>query len=413
VISLLLGTSASLAGQTFDLAGWSTTAVEAVPDLSGETDLRFRQQLGLSAGLPRGWRVEADGALRYPATGDELLIDVHRLAVLAGRGRGAPRLSAGRLVKFDSRGLLPLDGLVVEGDLTPGAGAQVWLGRLWSPEGLDVDQSFVGGAAIAVHPPGRDGAPSRATTLSLSWMGTETDGRFIHSVTGAANARGPKGGSATADVELRGDAQSDPGVRGGVQAVWAATKAIRISPEVSWEGLEPAGHPVALRTPIEWLAGEGYALGGLGATITSGSFGVQLRGAGVLHDPAGDVEEGGLARIGMGFTAAEGSRLGVFGLGAGVGASLVTGGGVEAAWHPGVVHLSGEAGLFHDRPIGGPAAPIAEVRLRGGTTLFSNDGTDGLTITADLSAGSDRILAQWMRAGLVIGGALGGGANAP
>ena len=45
----LAWTEPAAAGDAVDLAGWSTTAVEARPDLDGDTDLRLRQQLGLSA----------------------------------------------------------------------------------------------------------------------------------------------------------------------------------------------------------------------------------------------------------------------------------------------------------------------------------------------------------------------------
>lgn len=405
---LVLWDLPAAAGDAFDLAGWETTAIEVLPNLGGDTGVRVRQQLGIAAELPADLRVEADGAIRRLAFDeDPLKVDVHRLVVSTGQRRSL-QLTLGRTVLLDPRGWIPLDGVVVEGgDATH---VNAFAGRLWNPEPLDVKASYVGGLGVVVHPPGMDGLPSRASAVSLSWMILGSDGKLANSITAGGSVRGPRGASGSTDVEVRVD-PGETGVRAGIQGTLPVGSSVRFSPELRWEGLSPTGQVVALRTPIEWLAGAGYGVAGLGATFAEGDFVVQARGGAVVHDLEQDAPTyGGQARVGVGLAPAEGPNLGVFALGAGIGSSWVAGGGFEAGWRAEWLRLGAEGGVFRFQPIAGQASPVSELRLRGGTGLGEEDGLD---LSVELSAGSDRLLERWMQGGVVLSGWLGGGQNRP
>lgn len=408
---LVLWEVPAVAGDAFELAGWSTTALEVLPNLAGDTGVRVRQQVGVSADLPANFELRADGALRRLAFvipgADELQLDVHRLVVTTGERRGL-MFTAGRTVLLDPRGFIPLDGLAVEaGDGV--AHVNGFAGRLWNPEPMDVADSLVGGVGVTIRPPGEDGAPSRTTSVGLSAMVLASDGDLSASFTGGGAVRGPRGARGTTDVEVRVDPDAT-NARAGVQAVLPIGNTVRISPELRWEGLSPTGQVVAARTPIEWLAGSGYGVAGLGATWYHGDLFVEARGAAVVHDTATTSTPGAHGRFGVGWRPGEGPQLGLFSLAAGIGSSWVAGAGFEAGYRADRARFVAEGGLFEFQPLSGQATPVSEIRVRGGSGFGRNSGMD---LSVEWSAGSDRLLQRWMQGGVVLSGWLGGGQDRP
>ena len=253
-------TDEARAGDAMTLAVGSTSAIELLPNLYGDVDARFRQRLALTVDLPEHRAFVVDGAIRRLAFDDgRVVLDVHRLAVAAGH-RAGPRLELGRTVKLDPRGLVPLDGLVVEGDLGEGARAQVFAGRLWHPEPLldlaaALPSTWATGVGLTLRPPGVDG-PSRAVALTVGWMGTLSEGVLTNSVAAGASARGPRGATGSADVELRAPLDQEAQARAGAVASLPVGGSLRVGPEVRWEGLDPAG-----RAQLSELAAQATGVG--------------------------------------------------------------------------------------------------------------------------------------------------------
>lgn len=384
------------------LSAWSTTAVEATPDLDGGAWGRVRQRVGLEVAAAEDWRIEADGAVRHPAGGaDAVVVDVHRLA-LDGHGR-AGRLAVGRMVRLDARGWLPLDGVAVDLTGTPYVAPSAWAGRLWSPEPeADPVSTWVGGLGVLVRPPAGEGRASRAVSLGASWMGRLAEGELGHSATTGLAVRGPRGASGVFDAEVGMGAVA--GSRASLRAT-LPVGAFAVGPELRWEGLAPTGQVTALRTPMDWLSGQGYGVAGVAGRWAHGGWSAQASGGAVARPDADG--PGGLGRAAVGWGAGEGPRAGVFGAAAGLGGSWVAGGGVEAGLAAAALDVSVEAGAFRFQPLDGASADVLEARLRAGVPLVPVHRPSGVRLGVEAGAGADRLLERWARAGLVLDGRFG------
>lgn len=405
MIGLLLVSGLARASDAGELSVWSTSAVEAVPFLGGQVAVRAAEHLASRAVLEDGGEFVTDVSFRLPP--DKTLaagVQLHQLALSRRLSWGELRL--GRQLRLDSRGWLPLDGASLDVNASEFFKPTVYAGRLWSPEpGETMVSTWVGGVSLTMRPPDGEGEASRALVFHAGWMERLAAGALSHSLTAGAAFRTPRGGSATADAELRLGEQA--GSRAGLRATAFLGSHLSLSPELRWEDLSPDAEVSGLRTPMDWLGGEGYGAASLAARVGLGDVEITASGGPVLHmDETG---LGGLGRGGLGWEH-DALRLGAFGSGAAVAGSWVAGGGLEGAYRAERLSVRAEAGLFRFQPLSGADATLGEARARLSAPLASAD--DGaLSLALDGAIGADRLLQPWARAALVLEGHLGPGAT--
>ncbi len=401
MIAALALTAAALASDAGELTTWSLSAVEAVPFLRGDVGLRAAQHLGLYAGLDEGGSFSADLSFRAPPGYDASpAFDLQQLLLVHRAEWGSLRV--GRQSRLDLRGWLPIDGVSVDLRSSPFLEPSAFVGRLWSPEpGEDALQTWVGGVGLRLRPPVGGGEASRSVAFDLGWMERLSQAGLSHSLAAGASYRRPRGGSASLDGELRLGA--DPGSRAGVRATAFLGRHLALSPELRWEDLSPDAEISALRTPMDWLGGDGYAVASLAARVSLGGLELSLSGGPVAHQ-----DETGLGALGRGGLSwrGEGLGVGVFGSGAAVDGSWISGGGLSGELEREHLSARAEAGSFWFQPLDGAAQPVVEGRGRLATPLTSSD-QGGLALALDGAAGMGRLLAPWARATLSLEGTLG------
>lgn len=401
--ALLLALGLALAGETGELTTWSTSAVEVLPFLDGGVGVRGSQRLGLEAENDSGVRFGLDLSMNQPPLAlGTASVDLNRLALDVDTGRG--RVRAGRLLLLDSRGWTPIDGAILEMDSSPFFGPRACVGRLWSPE-HDGESSgaTVAGLDLKLRPPTADGEASRAVAFDVGWMARLARGDTSNSLFAGAALRRPRGDNLALDAEIRLGGLN-PGSRAGLRGTAFLGQHLSLSPELRWEDLSPDSQLVGLRTPMDWLGGQGYLASGLAARLDLGPVSVQASGGPSLHrDETG---LGGLGRAGLGWRA-EGAGLGVFGAGAALGGSHLAGGGVEGSFSMDGLSLRAEAASFRLAALDGGEATVGEARARLSAPLGAPREDARLALTLDLSGGSDRQLQRWARGALALEGRLG------
>lgn len=397
---------ASAANDAGQLTTWSTSAVEAVPFLGGEVAVRAAEHIGLRAEMEQGGVFSTDLTFRLPPDKSvPASVSVNQLALEQRTPVGTARL--GRQVRLDPRGWLPVDGLSFDAPVSPFFTPTVFGGRLWTPERVeDVGGTWVAGVNLALRPPDGAGDASRALAFNAGWMGRLGEQGLSHSLVAGAAFRTPRGANATADAELRLGGAA-PGSRAGLRATAILGRHVTLTPELRWEDLSPDGALDGLRTPFDWLGGDGYAAASLATHVGLGPIELVASGGPALHmDETG---LGGLGRASVGWRGGA-LRLAAFGSGAAVSGSWVAGGGLEGGLGAERLSARAEAAVFRFQPLDGGDATIGEARARLGAPLVATSESGSLTLSLDAAVGADRLLAPWARAGLVLEGRLGPGA---
>ncbi len=371
---------------------WTRTGLSGRPDLLGRPSLRAEQQLGGVLPLAGGWTLSGLGSVRDPsAVGASLTGD---LLLLHARWDGpSTAVEGGRFVALDVRGAQHLDGVRVEGG--GDVGLRGWAGRRWHPETWRTGTTLVGGGALTARI-----APGMPGELGVEGRVTE-DGEAQVRPFGALTRRGARGGVATVLVEVAaGDEAGERARLGGDLPVRGG----RLGGALRWEGLAEDLLPVALDTPMAWLAPDGYAAADARALRQRGAWVLDAQGGPVVHPGQG---VGGSGRVGAGLRRVEGATGGVAAVGAGLGAAALAGGvvdlGVRRAGHG----LVADAGCFRLRPSTGPAVTTWEARLTGLVPVRPGRADTALRVRAEAAVGVDRVLAPFGRGGVVLEGALG------
>lgn len=388
---------------------WSWTGVEGLPDLSAESRLRAEEQLRLDLRTPQGWRVDALGAVRERALpGTDPTGDLYRLSLRRDFGSerlGKVSLGLGRQVRAGIQGLQPLDGVVIDAG-EPGLSVTGWAGRLWHPESWEVGDSYVLGAELRGRP-----GDSRAIDAGLGAEARMVDGQAGLRVHGLAAVRDLAGRKATllAEVDPPAIGDGDAALRASLSGRTPLSRNTALSAAARWEGLAPASQPAALTSPMEWLAGEGYGALDLGVQVQEGAWSFGASGAPTLRPSDDEALPGGIGRLWARWQPVEALALGLSSTGAAVGDSWVAGGVAEARLQRDRLGAELEGGAFRLHGISGPTADVWEGRLSADALLFEGDGSGlrDLTLAASAAVGSDRVLASWLRGGLVLRGSFG------
>lgn len=401
--ALLLLALTARADDASALTTWSESAVELTPDLDGGTWGRARQQIQLEAKSGPG-SLDLDAAFQLPPGGQEAAeFEVHQAAYSLRTGYGL--LSVGRQIRLDPRGWLPFDGVAFDAEGTTFVRPAVLAGRLWSVEpGEEGHGTWLGGFGFRIRPPNGKGEASRAVAFTAGWLGRVGDAGLSHDLAAGAGWRNPKGANAALDAELRVGAER--GSRADLRAYLPVGSHLALAPELRWEDLSPVGEVSGLRTPMDWLGGEGYGAASLAFDVNAGDIHFQANGGPVMHrDEAG---LGGLGRGSLGWQG-DGANAAIFGSAAAIGGSWVAGGGLEGGLALDRVDLDATAGLFRFQPLSQAAANVGEVRLRGTTPLIADSDAGALDLSVEVAAGADRLLQPWARAGILLQGRLNDG----
>jgi len=385
------------------LTTWSESAVELTPDLDGGTWGRARQQLQLEAKSGPG-RLDLDAAFQLPpASAEAAEFEVHQLAYSVRTGYGL--LSVGRQIRLDPRGWLPIDGVAFEAEGTSFVRPEVLAGRVWSVEpGDSATRTWLGGFGFRIRPPNGEGEASRAVAFTAGWLGRVDQAGLSHDLAAGAGWRNPKGANAALDGELRLGAEQ--GSRADLRAYLPLGSHLALGPELRWEDLSPVGEVSGLRTPMDWLGGEGYGAAALALKVSAGDLSFQANGGPVMHQD--ETGLGGLGRGALGWQG-EAARAAVFGSAAAIGGSWVAGGGLEGGLALDRLDLDATAGLFRFQPLSQAAANVGELRLRGSTPLIAESELGALDLSVEVAAGADRLLQPWARAGVALQGRLSDG----
>lgn len=393
--------------ETTALRTWSTTAVEAQPDLAGDPRFRFAERFGIVAHLGGGWKLNGIGGFRLRAEPHEQrATDVWR-ASIEHRGENHS-VTVGRFVRVDPRGVQRIDG--IGGVLDDGGTTRwaAWLGRRWHPEALDSTNAWVGGTEVRLH--------GRMESLSLGAEARSVDGDLEPRTWIAAEARSVRGGRASLLVEM-GNAQE---FRGALEGSTVAGKWLDLGMNARWEGLAPAAALDDPRSPIEWLAPAGYGItegtarwrqGDLTATCAAGAT-VRPGQKAYADSPSTALQGGGQGRAALGYKLDDKTDVAGFLASAGLGASWLAGGGAaltraEERWD-----LFADAALWRIVPLDRSPGLIAEVRATGRVDVMDLERADSrhvIAVAGQLAAGRNRQLSPYVRAGLELTARIDGG----
>ena len=423
-----------------------TTALEGLPDQTGDSWARMRHGLALQANLSSRISIIASGQLYYHlgAAGTDSWDEstIQRLSFqYTGRSLS---VRAGRFVHVGTLGLTRVDGFKL--DLHPEGkfGGHVWAGRVGHAEALSPGGDLGAGAEFRFVP----GALGLAAGYNL--RGTPVD--LSHRIHINSTVRSKKGVSLLVVAELgfstndRTGDEADPavddeptegvddevldpeedssdstlGLRASAQvALPLGTRAkLRIGgryyglPPISapWssyaivETIRPTGYGVAevavdLRMRNEvWLRFEG------GPTLGQKAVGYEVVTVETDEPPA--VETGvGIGATGKAAFAWKG--LGLYGTGTFVGGAWYAGGGAGLRHDVGPLTLLGEAGLYRFQGLDGSGGTVGEARFQGGIALPVKPTWGELGLVVRTAVGTDRLLSPWWRAGVALQGRLG------
>ncbi len=393
----------------------SWTAVEGLPDLSGQPQFRAEQQLMATIPLGGAFSVEGLGSVRAPATGPTTL-DVLRLSgQYSGRGL---QVGTGRLARTGIQGMEALDGAIV-GITDMGARFNLWGGRLWHPEVIGPQDAAFQGKMIPYVTGGEATfrlAPLSGLEAGLGVEGRFREGRVRHRSFASLGLRGPREGTFSATGELgAADAAGERASRASMRTSLPVGRIVRAGAGLRWEELRPAG--TVGPSALSWLAPDGYGAADLELGLNLGPAVASLSGGptwgpntAVATDPFG----GGLGRGQVEVRVVGPLSVGGGGLVATAGGSDVVGALGLLACTFERLSLRTEFGHFLFNPQTGPAAEPWEARLSadGGDWVprgaLAAVGVRHLGLRALAGAGADRTLDPWVRAGLSLRGDFGG-----
>jgi hypothetical protein len=344
----------------------SETALYARPDAWGDPTVTVAERVDLDWAAGSGWALEGDGGLRLPPGDPTPRLDLWHLALR--REWGGARLVLGRHERLDARGYQALDGgsLVVGGATE----AEVWAGRTWDAEWWSRVDPWIAGARVE-------------TDLDTWALGAGLEGR-VHGQDFA-----PRGFASASVTDLRGDrallvAEASPEAwRGRADGTVALGRAVDVNAVARWEGLPPDRGP---RTPMDFLAPEGYATGQLGLSKRAGGWSLHLRAGptwnhslgGAAHALAGS----GPLAFGVETAAIGGSSL------AGLTSSL------------GIGPTSLGFALYRLDPLDGDAGIVGEIRGRRSSGFSLGDLP--LDLDVEVAASTDSTLALALRGGVLL-----------
>ncbi len=387
------------------LRSWSAT--EALPDFYGERLMRFEQQFAAQVPVADGWHLEGMGSVRDPAAmsapteGDLLRLSVHydqrRISV-----------GTGRLVRSGTQGLEPIDGVLFRGE-DMGTRVDAWGGRVWHPEGVPDDETWVIGTEIGARSSQHAGLSS-----TIGWEGRASLGQFANRGFASVALRGAREGQLSGMLELgsTADPQSLP-LRSALRAARPFGRFARIGASARWEGLAPVASTT--NAPMNYLAPDGYGIVDAEARLNLGPVSLDVSGGPTLR-PAAETstagpDVGSMGRGGLRVNVAAPVWLGIGALSAQASDSAIAGGLGEVGIAHDDMSLRFEGAIFDYVAQTGPVARVWEARLLGaGPTWRPRQGAlQTLQVRAQISTGTDRILQPWVRGGAVLIGDFGGG----
>lgn len=404
---LALATLAALAGPTpQDLSAYAMAGFSALPDAMGDAGVRSVQELGLEVPIGDDLHVSAMGALRSPH-GESFASEANVYRLAFHYYHRDFTLAIGRLSRLDSRGWLRIDGFSFEDQRCTPLTFAAYAGTLWHPEELLVGGTAVAGVELRFRPK-VDGRVSNTTQVTAGYELRLQD-KVAHRVHASGTHRGANGGRAMASVEV---GFGDDSLRTGLRAVLDGRRPVgshlSLGGDVRYEGLAPSWYPEGVRSPMDWLAPDGYGAATAQAGLRSGKLEVVLAGGGVVRPDNRQLGEHG--RLSVGLSPVPTLRLGAFGAGAGMADAYFGGGGLEARVHTDAVELTADGGLYAFQGLDGETLPVWETRLRAEAPLVTRTMGElehHLALAAELAAGTDRVLAPWSRAGLALHGRVG------
>ena len=330
---------------------WSTTAVEARPALSGKTLGRFAERLGLNASLGHGWRVGLIGGFRGPSLPDSPVeLDVWRGVV--EQTTDNRRFTLGRMVHTDSRGGQRLDGLAL--DLNDGSAVRwsLWGGRRWHPEVEPTLDFLVAGGQLMF-------GSSRSAQLAVGVEGRDELSEFTPRAWVAGDLRDVVGNRVSVLGELSGERRW----RGSLDGTLVVGRYLDIGAQTRWEGLPPSTALDEPRSPMLWLAPDGYGIATASARWSQRRWSWTASGGSVLRRDAEAWVSGGKGGVAIAWQPNSKASVQAFGSAAGIDRGYVAGGGVGVGLEGSGHLLDGTAALWSLRPIDGDRTQIAEGRL--------------------------------------------------
>ncbi len=367
---------------------WSTTAFEVRPDLTGQNLDRYAERLGVDVPLGKGWRVGLIGGFRslsLPETPLEL--DVWR-GVIEHRADDY-RVAVGRLVRNDPRGLLRLDGISLDLRDDSFVRWSFWGGRRWHPDVPDSLDFLVAGAEL------KFGKGPRSQ-LSVGVEGRDELDQFVQRVWAAGEIRDIVGHRLGLLLEAQSRVRESD-FRGSLDGTLVAGRYLDLGLNVRWEGMPPATALDDPRSPILWLAPDGYGIGAVSARWNRGKWSWVASGGPVVRRDS-DLDSwatGGRGRAALVWRPTRTLTLQTFGMAAGIDQAALAGGGAGLGLEGSDSMVDATAAVWSIRPIDGDVAPVAEGRLTAlGKVLDRTRGQvrSQIFLGARGSAGADRQL---------------------
>ena len=374
------------------LSAWAETGVDALPDASGATDLRVRQDLALRVDGP--WAIDAIGGWHVRGTGQQQAM-VYRLS--AAHRFGELEITGGRFVRVGTTGFEPIDGARLDWDEGGNVAVDAWVGHLWDAETWHGPEGFVGGAQVTLRPTDDRGEVSHAAALALSTETRVIAGLPSQRFAAGGTRRGAYGQVALLDLEVAAPLakDADRGVRAGFATSAPVENGRILRGEIRFEGLRPASE--ARRDPTDWLGGGSYLIAQGSVDQAFDNVSLHASGGPVLHDPLGVNTKGGQARLSAGL-AGDLGRVALFAGGATLGKANIAGGGAEATLRSDFGEVLWDAAIWRLAPIDGRDADVWETRISGRSASI-DVGRLGLEVGVQGAAGTDRTLGTWLRAG--------------
>lgn len=382
---------------------WAESGVDAAPSVEGTTELRAIELVGVNVPINNTWDVEAHGAVRMTGAGngpDKL--DVYRLSAAY---KGADwTVSFGRLIRYDSRGIQRIDGAIFDLDRGGSVSTVGWIGRVWHVETWDVGNTWVGGFQVALRPgnAGRYGSRTRGT---LGWEGRAGEA-FTHRFIASLASYGLDGRFGTTHFEIEPLVGEPVKWRAGVKGTLPVSRHTDAGVDVRWEGLPPLAVQNAVRSPMDWLAPQGYGVASAFTRFHHGdlSFGAEAGPTWYPHRE-GLAQAGGLGRAHVGLELHRDLGVSLYATAGAIGGSWLGGGGVALEGKVRESELSLNSGLYRFQGLDGMSAPVWESRAAYESPLWeARSRHDHLDLSVDAAMGTTRMLIPWVRGGLTVRG---------
>lgn len=375
-------------------SAWAETGLESAPTTKGETEIRFREDLGVDiqpADGAGGWGLYGVGALRRTGIGD---VEGSLYRMSAHGTVSDVDVQVGRVVRLGVAGYEPIDGVHARWDEDKPVTLTAWAGRLWDTEAWKVDDHFVGGVEATWRPLDVHGEPSRIYAGTASYEARLVEGALVNRVGAGAVMRNPLGEALFANAEVEVPLAGDPALRGEAHGRTWLSRTTVLGGELRWEGLSPQSETV--RDPTDWLGKGAYGLALVTLDRFDGRFDIRASGGPVYHLGNGG-DYGAQARASAALTNRAGTGVGLFGGGTTLGTSHAWGGGAEARWNTESIKLRSEAALWDVSLLDGADALVWEARLSAAARISPR-----VDVGALAGAGADRVLAPWYQGGATL-----------